>query len=290
MSEMLGMAAASGAHAILCHIQLLGLSDPYMMLDVIDAGRKAGLRLTTEVYPFGVTAPPISADYLQWENSDERIGFKWNKIRTEEKPHYTFKDKADFHKYQKEHPAAFVQMEYIDESTPKGLAAMRAAVTFPETIPAADGTPIAWKGKPKGADKLGLGSGVDVWPLPKDAGGQPRTTSTHAIILGKWVREQGALTLMQAIANSSYVPAKALGQHIPQFNTKGRLQVGMDADITVFDPKTVKANATWDDVAALNDGFHYTLVNGVFILKDGKIVTEVLPGKPIRRTPKGHEE
>jgi hypothetical protein len=45
----------------------------------------------------------------------------------------------------------------------------------------------------------------------------------------------------------------------------------MDADITVFDAKTVKANATWDDVAALNDGFHYTLVNGVFILKDGKM-------------------
>jgi N-acyl-D-glutamate deacylase len=290
VNETLGLATASGAHAILCHIQLLGLSDPYMMLDVIDAGRKAGLKLTTEVYPFGVTAPPISADYLQWENSDERIGFKWNKIRTEAKPHYTFKDKADFQKHQKEHPVDFVQMQYIDESTPKGLAAMRACVTFPETIPAADGTPIAWKGKPKGADKLGLGSGVDVWPLPKDAGGQPRTTSTHAIILGKWVREQGALTLMQALANSTIVPAKELGPHIPQFNTKGRLQVGMDADITVFDAKTVKANATWDDVAALNDGFHYTLVNGVFILKDGKIVTEVLPGKPIRRTPKGHEE
>jgi hypothetical protein len=290
MNEMLGLTAASGAHALVCHIQLLGLSDPYMMLDVIDAGRKAGLRLTTEVYPFGGTAPPISADYLKWENSDERIGFKWNEIRTEKKPHYTFKDKADFQKHQKEHPVDFVQMEYIDESTPEGLAAMRAAVTFPETIPAADGTPIAWKGKPNGADKLGLGSGVDVWPLPKDAGGQPRTTSTHAIILGKWVREQGALTLMQAIANSSYIPAKELGPHIPQFNTKGRLQVGMDADITVFDAKKVKANATWDDVAALNDGFHYTLVNGVFILKDGKILTEVLPGKPIRRTPKGHEE
>lgn len=290
MSEMLGLAAASGAHAILCHIQLLGLSEPTMMLDVIDAGRKAGLRLSTEVYPFGVTAPPISADYLKWDNSDARIGFKWNKIRTEDKPHCTFKDKADFQKYQKEHPGAYVQMEYIDESTPKGLAAMRAAVTFPETIPTADGTPIKWKGKPKGADKLGLGSGVDVWPLPKDAGGQPRTTSTHAIILGKWVREQGALTLMQALANSTYVPAKALGQHIPQFNTKGRLQVGMDADITVFDAKTVKANATWDEVVKLNDGFHHTIVNGAFILKDGKIDTAVLPGKPIRRSPKRHEE
>jgi cytosine/adenosine deaminase-related metal-dependent hydrolase len=290
MNEMLGLAAASGAHAILCHIQLLGLSDPYMMLDVIDAGREAGLKLTTEVYPFGVTAPPITADYLQWENSDERIGFKWNEIRTEKTPHYVFKDKADFQRYQRENPTEFVQMEYIDESTDEGLAAMRAAVTFPETIPASDGTPISWEGKPEGAEKLGLGSGVDVWPLPEDAFGQPRTASTHAIILAKWVREQGALTLMQAIANSSIVPAKALGQHIPQFNTKGRLQVGMDADITVFDPETVKANATWDDVAALNDGFHHTLVNGVFILKDGEIVTDVLPGQPIRRTPKGQAE
>ena len=66
---------------------------------------------------------------------------------------------------------------------------------------------------------------------------------------------------------------------------KGRLQVGRD--ITIFDPETVKANATWDDVAALNDGFHHTLVNGQFILRDGKILTDVLPGQPIRRTPKG---
>ena len=126
-----------------------------------------GTKVSTEVYPFGVTAPPIMADYLQWENSNERIGFKWDEIRTEKTPHYTFKDKADFQRYQKENPTEFVQMEYIDESTDEGLAAMRAAVTFPGTIPAADGTPVAWEGKPEGADKLGLGSGVDVWPLPE---------------------------------------------------------------------------------------------------------------------------
>jgi len=61
----------------------------------------------------------------------------------------------------------------------------------------------------------------------------------------------------------------------------------MDADITIFDPETVKANATWDKIAALNGGFHHTLVNGQFILRDGKILTDVLPGQPIRRTPKG---
>jgi hypothetical protein len=167
MNEMLGLTAASGAHAILCHIQLLGLSDPYMMLDVIDAGRKAGLKLTTEVYPFGGTAPPISADYLKWENSDERIGFKWNEIRTEKKPHYTFKDKADFQKYQKEHPGEFVQMEYIDESTAKGLAAMRAAVTFPETIPAADGTPSRGRANPRARTNWAWGPGLMSGPCQR---------------------------------------------------------------------------------------------------------------------------
>ena len=42
-----------------------------------------------------------------------------------------------------------------------------------------------------------------------------------------------------------------------------------------------------DKIAALNGGFHHTLVNGQFILRDGKILTDVLPGQPIRRTPKG---
>jgi len=285
-NELIGNAASTGAHGILCHIHLLGLNDPYMLLNMVRKARENGLKLTTEVYPFGTTAPPISADYLKWDNANERIGFEWNKVRTESKPHYHFKDEADFRKMQKEKPGAFVEMQYIDESTPEGLAAMRAAITFPDTIPAADGTGYEWKGKPKGSDKLGPGSQAAIWPIPADASGEPRATSTHAVILGRWTRELGALTLMQALANSSYVPAKALEDHVPQFKTKGRLQVGMDADIAVFDFGKVKANATWDDVTALNDGFHHTIVNGVFVLKNGKIQQNVMPGQQIRRAVK----
>ncbi len=283
MNEMLGYAAASGARAILCHIQLLGLSDPYLMLELIQGGRDSGLKLTTEVYPFGTSAPPISAAYMQWKNADKRIGFEWDQVRTD--AGYHFKDEADFRKMQKDSPLTFVQFEYIDETTPEGLAAMRAAVTFPNTIPSADGTPISWPGKPKNPETLGPRSGVDVWPVPsKGAEGDPRTASTHSVILGKWVRERGALTLMQAISNSSYVPSRDLGEHIPQFKTKGRLQAGMDADITVFDAETVQANATWDKIVELNTGFHYTIVNGKFILKDGEINTKILPGRQIRRS------
>lgn len=162
---------------------------------------------------------------------------------------------------------------------------MRACVTFPETVPIADNTNLQWKGKPKDSEKTGgLGSKLDVWPLPEDTTGAPRLTSTHAVILGKWVREQGALTLMQAVANSTIVPAKRIEEHVSQFRTKGRLQDGMDADITVFDPKTVKANATYTKPVILNDEFYHTIVNGQFVLKNGDIVMDALPGRAILRT------
>lgn len=283
MVEMLGLSAATGAHAILCHIQLLGLSDPYEMLDVIAGGIKSGLDLTTEVYPFGRSAPPVSADYLKMDDADKRLGFKWNKLQTMDRPPYVFKGRDDFRKYQKENPTAFVQMDYIDESTPEGVAAMKAVVTFPNTIPAADGAPFGWKGKPKNPEALGLGSSVDLWPLPKEATGDPRTASTHAVILGRWVRGLNALTLADAVRNSTLVPAQAMEKHVSAFKTKGRLQVGMDADITVFDPSTVKGNADWDNVVRLNDGFYHTLVNGQFVLRDGKIIKKALPGKAIKK-------
>jgi N-acyl-D-aspartate/D-glutamate deacylase len=60
-----------------------------------------------------------------------------------------------------------------------------------------------------------------------------------------------------------------------------------DAYIAVFDPNAVEANATWDEIAALVDGFHHTLANGQSILGDGKVLTDRLPGQPTRRTPKG---
>lgn len=56
----------------------------------------------------------------------------------------------------------------------------------------------------------------------------------------------------------------------------------MDADITVFKSEEIKANATWENVGALNDGFYHTLVNSQFVLKNGKIQQNVLAGTPIR--------
>jgi N-acyl-D-glutamate deacylase len=65
---------------------------------------------------------------------------------------------------------------------------------------------------------------------------------------------------------------------------KGRLQVGMDADIVVFDPKTIADKATYTEPNQPAVGVQTVLVNGELIVKQGKLLTDADPGQLIRRT------
>jgi len=67
---------------------------------------------------------------------------------------------------------------------------------------------------------------------------------------------------------------------------KGRLQEGMDADITVFDPETVADVGTYEKPNQAAVGVSTVLVNGVFVVKDGQLIKEAAPGRPIRRSVK----
>jgi len=93
------------------------------------------------------------------------------------------------------------------------------------------------------------------------------------------------MPLMEAISKMSYLHAKYFDElgGIPQFRTKGRVQVGADADIVVFNPDTVTDNSTYEPgMGALpSTGIPYVLVNGVVVVKDS-VVQKVFPGKPIR--------
>jgi N-acyl-D-aspartate/D-glutamate deacylase len=63
---------------------------------------------------------------------------------------------------------------------------------------------------------------------------------------------------------------------------KGRVQAGCDADIVVFDPVTVSDRATYADSTRPSAGIRHVLVNGELLVRDGAIVTTVLPGEPVR--------
>jgi N-acyl-D-amino-acid deacylase len=101
----------------------------------------------------------------------------------------------------------------------------------------------------------------------------PRAYATFPRILRKYVREEGRLSLQDAIRKFSALPAQRLG-----LTDRGVLKTGMWADIDVFDPATIHDVATFEKPNQLSAGMQYVLVNGVPVIADGK-ATNVLPGK-----------
>ena len=133
----------------------------------------------------------------------------------------------------------------------------RAAVTHPVVMFASDGDP-----------------------------GHPRSAGTYGKILGSYVREQELLGLMDALRRMTILPARRLEAFVPAMANKGRLRVGVDADITVFDPATVIDRATYTSPSLPSEGFEYVLVNGVLVIDGGELVEGVRPGQAIVGRPR----
>src|SRR5713101_3551083 len=104
----------------------------------------------------------------------------------------------------------------------------------------------------------------------------PRAYGTFPRILRKYVREDKALTLEDAIRKMSALPAQRL-----RLADRGVLKAGMWADVVIFDPATVRDLATFDNPNQLSEGMEYVLVNGVPVIEQSKM-TGALPGKVLR--------
>jgi N-acyl-D-amino-acid deacylase len=104
----------------------------------------------------------------------------------------------------------------------------------------------------------------------------PRAYGTFSRILRKYVREDKALTLEDAIRKFSALPAQRL-----RLTDRGVLKAGMWADVVIFDPATVRDLATFENPNQLSEGMDYVLVNGVPVIDQEKM-TGALPGKVLR--------
>jgi N-acyl-D-aspartate/D-glutamate deacylase len=93
----------------------------------------------------------------------------------------------------------------------------------------------------------------------------PRAYGNFANVLGKYVREEKALTLPDAIRKLSSLPATNLG-----LDHRGFLMRGMFADVVVFDPATIAARATYEKPQQYAVGVRQVFVNGVQVLRDGE--------------------
>jgi N-acyl-D-aspartate/D-glutamate deacylase len=252
LQELIANAAITGASLHVAHISSSGLRQTQLLLKAIDGARAHGIDVTTEAYPFtgsmAVTGSPILSPGWQ-----DRFGITYGDLQnmsTGER----FTEKS-FEDSRKNTPETRLIAHVIPEDV------VDLAVTYP-------GVMIA-------SDSVDLGPGQ----------GHPRTAGTFSRVLGRYVREKKLLSLRDALARMTILPAKRLEPFVPAMAHKGRIEIGADADITVFDPALVAERASYANPMQASVGVYAVLVNGTFVVRDGKLITNVYPGQPILRHP-----
>jgi N-acyl-D-amino-acid deacylase len=104
----------------------------------------------------------------------------------------------------------------------------------------------------------------------------PRTYGSFPRILGQFVRDEAVLTLEEAVRRMTGAAAARLG-----LRDRGTLRDGAAADLVVFDPATVRSNATYDEPRRYPDGIDYVVVNGTLVVDEGRH-TGATPGRALR--------
>ena len=112
--------------------------------------------------------------------------------------------------------------------------------------------------------------------LPGDGSPHPRGYGTYPRVLARYVRERGVISLEEAIRRMTSAPADRLG-----FRDRGRLAVGLAADLVVFDPSTVLDRATFEEPHRTPLGIPHVYIGGVAVVRDG-VVTGARPGSVLR--------
>jgi N-acyl-D-aspartate/D-glutamate deacylase len=132
---------------------------------------------------------------------------------------------------------------------------------------------------PLGAICSDAGARRSTGPL-SEGSPHPRAYGSYPRVLGKYVREEEAMSLEEAVRKMSALPAEIL-----HLTDRGTIAVGKAADLAVFDPATVADTATFEAPHAYPRGIPHVIVGGRLAVKNGAVTGE-LPGKIL--SPSGH--
>lgn len=271
--EMIAVSAATGAHMHVSHLNSTTLRDIPRILAMIASAQKRGVPITVESYPYPAASTVIGAAMFRGADWQRRLGgVRYEDFEYEGRA----LDEKSFLALQSSDPGAIIVYKYLRTASSRSDQEMLdAALLFPGSTIASDAMPWILNGK--------MLSG-DIWPLPAEAFAHPRSAGTFSRFLREYVRERRLISLPDALRRMTLIPAQILEASVPQMRSKGRLQVGADADIDVFDPQTVTDRATFQLPAQPSSGMKWVIVNGVPVIEGGRLIRSALPGKPVRRT------
>ncbi len=246
LASVLAHAAGTGAPLHVVHINSSSGPAIRESLEMIEAAQKSGVDVTTEAYPYTAGSTLIESAIFD-EGWRARRGLDYG------------------------------DLQWV--ATGERLT----AETF-ETYRAVGGTVIIHQLKPEWVDVAMASQDVMIASdgMQMVKGAHPRGAGTHSRVLGHYVRERGLMSLNDAVRKLSLLPAQRLETMVPAMRNKGRIRVGADADLTVFDPAKVIDRATYEDSLRPSEGIQHVVVQGTFVVRDGALVEGVSPGQRLR--------
>lgn len=249
VQEMIANSAVTGGAVHIVHIGSSGLAQVPVVLEMIEGAQSRGVDITTDVYPYDAAATHIGAAIFDpgWR---ARLGADYGDLEWAGSGERL--DKETFHQYRSAEPFGMVVAHIIPPEM------VELAVAHPVVMIESDAVPVG------------------------EGPGHPRGAGSFSRVLGVYVRERGVLTLMEALRKQSLMPAQRLENVVPAMARKGRVQVGADADLTIFDPDEIIDRATFADPAQPSEGIVHVLVGGTFVVRGTELMDD-LPGRPIRR-------
>jgi N-acyl-D-aspartate/D-glutamate deacylase len=242
IEELIAATTVTGAPAHVCHVQSTANELTPRVLQLVSAARARGLDLSVECYPY--TAGMTDIKSAIFDPGWRRDG-RYDFSDLQWPPTGERLTEESFARYRQ--TGGLVIFHSNKEET------IRAVVAHPLTMIASDGLR-----------------------------GHPRHAGTSARVLGHYVREEKLLTLAQAIEKLALMPARRLEQRVPAMKNKGRIRIGADADLVVFDPDKIIDRATYEKPDEASAGITHVLVGGVFVVKDGVFQAASKPGRPVR--------
>ena len=263
IQEMLANAAAVGAPAIACHFNNPGYN---LVHELLVGMRRQGMNVWGELYPYAAGSTALNAVFLEPEVWVDQLGYEYET---------TIQDALTGEWYTRESRAEMIAREparlVLAYKMPE--SAIVDWLRMPDVAIASDGMPI-------------LDDSI-TWDTPFEdlPNSHPRGAGSCALTL-RMGRENG-IPLMQSLAQLSWNSARPLGlTGLQAMQERGRMQEGMVADITVFDPRTVTDNATYAQGNLPSSGIPFVIVNGTVVVDGGEVLRDVNPGQPIRHEPR----